>query len=208
MLFGDGFSQTNPEHLSNLRKKFISTKINPVHFDSSSIIPNTVSITGISSDSFHVDYVNALITFTTKHLPDSIYITYRVFPFKLNNVVRHFNYDSIRFNFEKEKPFVFKNKLAQNNSKVIDFGNIIYNGSIGRGISFGNSQDAVVNSTLNLQLNGYIGDSLELTAAISDNNIPIQPEGNTQNLHDFDRIFMQIKKHGWQANFGEARIIF
>ncbi len=205
LLFGDCFSQNNPEHLSNLRKKYISTKINPVHFDSSSVIPNTVSIRGIASDSFRVDYVNALITFTSIHLPDTVYISYRVFPFKLNNVARHFNYDSIRFNFEREKPFVFKNNQSQGN-KVIDFGNITYNGSIGRGISFGNSQDAVVNSTLNLQLNGYIGDSLELTAAISDNNIPIQPEGNTQNLHDFDRIFMQIKKHGWQANFGDIDI--
>ena len=205
LLFGDCFSQTNPEHLSNLRKKYISTKVNPVQFDSSSVIPNTVSIAGISSDAFQIDYVNALLTFTTAHLPDSVYVTYRVFPFRLNNVARHFNYDSVRFNFEKEKPYIIKNNAAQNN-KVIDFGNFNYNGSIGRGISFGNSQDAVVNSTLNLQLNGYIGDSLELTAAISDNNIPIQPEGNTQNLNDFDRIFMQVKKGGWQANFGDIDI--
>lgn len=205
LLFTEGFSQINPAPLSNLRKKYISTKINPAHFDSSSIIPNTVIIRGIPNDSFHVDYVNALVTFTSPQLPDSVYITYRVFPFRLNGVTRHFNYDSIRFHFEKEKPYVYKSAQIENN-KVIDFGNINYNGSIGRGISFGNSQDAVVNSTLNLQLNGYIGDSLELTAAISDNNIPIQPDGNTQNLNDFDRIFMQVKKHGWQASFGDIDI--
>ena len=175
LLFKDGFSQTGPS-LSNLRKKYIAVKTNPVHFDSSSVIPNTISIRGVSSDSFHVDYVNALITFTTVRLPDSVFITYRVFPFKLNGIDRHFNYDSVRFNFEKEKPYVYKSAKAENN-KIIDFGNINYNGSIGRGISFGNSQDAVVNSTLNLQLNGFIGDSMELTAAITDNNIPVQPDG-------------------------------
>ncbi len=205
LIIQDVCSQTNPASSSNLRKKYLSTKINPLHFDSSSIIPNTVTVDGISNDSFVIDYVNALITWKSSALPDSILIIYRVFPFKLNSIVRHFNYDSVRFNFATEKPYIFRNTQAQNN-KIIDFGNINYNGSFGRGISFGNNQDAVVNSTLNLQLNGYIGDSLELSAAISDNNIPIQPEGNTQDIHDFDKIFMQIKKHGWQANFGDIDI--
>ena len=200
----NGFSQQNPVSLSNLRNKRISTKINPFLLDKNSIIPNTVSIIGIAESSYSIDYVNATILWKSTNLPDSIFISYRVFPYKLNAVTRRFNYDSIRFNFALEKPYILKSNQFEN--KIIDFGNINYNGSFGRGITIGNNQDAVVSSTLNLQLNGYIGDSLQLTAAISDNNIPVQPEGNTQNIRDFDRIFMQIKKHGWQANFGDIDI--
>jgi hypothetical protein len=204
LFYINGFSQQNPASLSNLRSKKVSTKINPLLLDSNSIIPNSFIITGIPENAYTLDYINADITWKSKNLPDSVFITYRVFPYKLNSVVRHFNYDSIRFNFAREKPFIVKSNEFQN--KIIDFGNINYNGSFGRGITIGNNQDAVVSSTLNLQLNGYIGDSLELTAAISDNNIPIQPQGNTQNIRDFDRIYMQIKKHGWQANFGDIDI--
>ncbi len=200
----NGFSQQNPASLSNFRSKKIATNKNPVNIDSNSIVPNTFSITGIPASAYEVDFVNASVLWKSANLPDSVLISYRVFPYKLNGITRQFNYDSIRFNFAMEKPYVLKSNQLEN--KIIDFGNINYNGSFGRGITIGNNQDAVVSSNLNLQLNGFIGDSLELTAAISDNNIPIQPQGNTQNIRDFDRIFMQIKKHGWQASFGDIDI--
>ena len=204
LLYVNGFSQQKPTSLSNFRSKKIATNLNPFTFDANSIIPNTFVVTGVPENAYSLDYVNALISWKAKNLPDSVFISYRVFPYKLNAITRHFNYDSIRYNFSAGKPVVLKNSEFQN--KIIDFGNINYNGSFGRGINVGNNQDAVVNSTLNLQLNGYIGDSMQLTAAISDNNIPIQPQGNTQNIRDFDKVYMQIKKHGWQANFGDIDI--
>ncbi|MFI5154776.1 MAG: hypothetical protein ACHQEM_01235 [Chitinophagales bacterium] len=173
-----------------------------LHLDSFSIIPQSFFVTAISDTAYSIDYVNATISWKRKPNLDSVYVTYRSFPYKLNAVVKRLNYDSVENKF-LVNPTVFNTPYDHGSDNFFNFGNLTYNGSFGRAISFGNSQDAVVTSNLNLQLSGYLADSIEILAAITDNNLPVQPDGTTAELSDFDKIYLQFKKKNWALSLGD-----
>lgn len=198
-------AESQPYKFSNIRSHKIAVSSSVV-VDSASIVPNTFFIKGFDTSYYNVDDVNALLTFKKNPGRDSVDIFYRVFPYRLNAVVKRFTYDSVVNNFISQ-PVVFnRNKGQQSTNSLFDFGSMNYNGSFGRALSFGNSQDVVVNSQFNLQLNGILGDSIHVAAAITDNNIPIQPDGTTQQLNEFDRVWLQFKKNGWEVNLGDIDI--
>jgi hypothetical protein len=200
-LFIGLFAQAQLNNSSNLKKKKIRAT-GVVKLDSLNIVPQSISIKGYDTSYYFIDPIKSILLWK-KNLPtDSVEIVYRTFPFKLDAQAKRFSYDSIRNNFIAQ-PSIFKGN-RNTSTGLFDFGNSVnYNGSFGRSLSFGNSQDAVFNSQLNLQLSGYVGDSIQIAAAITDNNIPIQPDGTTQQLNEFDKILIQFKRKNWEVNLGD-----
>ena len=84
-----------------------------------------------------------------------------------------------------------------------ELGAVDYRGSFGRGLRFGNSQNLVLDSRLDLQLSGDLGGGLTVAAVVSDQNIPLQPEGNTVQLQEFDKLFVTVAKDKHSLTAGD-----
>lgn len=171
-----------------------------VTLDSLSIIPGSLLLqykTGgnIDTSFYSVDYIHSLLIIKKPEavLMDSLKVSYKVFPYSFGTTYKH-KESSLMVSGTKNKSNPFRPTSKSSSEDIFAFEGLNKNGSISRGITIGSNQDATVSSNLDLQLSGKIQDDVEISAVISDNNIPIQPEGNTQQLQEFDKVYIQLSR--------------
>ena len=173
-----------------LQMKLIPAGTDSVMLDSSFIVPSSLVFRGDLKSQYRYDRFSGKLYFTPP-LAEDIEVSY--FRLGLEKEVKYMSKDSTMIRSKGNSdfdPYVFSGDLFPESD--YEQGDLVKAGSISRGVTFGNSQDLAVNSNLNLQLTGKITDRLSVLASITDDNIPIQPDGNTQQLQDFDRVFIQL----------------
>ena len=143
---------------------------------------------------------------STAAATDSVRYAYRVLASPLSTPIARL--DSLRL--LNQRAMGFPDDPAERGVSLAelrrDLGAVDYRGSFGRGLRFGNSQNLVLDSKLDLQLNGDLGDGLTVTAAVSDQNIPLQPEGNTVQLQEFDKIFVTVARERHRLTAGDYNL--
>ncbi|NEM98081.1 hypothetical protein [Pontibacter burrus] len=204
--------------LSNKRCQWLRVTSEPIVLDSMSILPSTIEFFGPKKDQYAFDYNYSTNQFTftrfpapdsvaidtlgtMRALPDSVLICYRVLPLNLTKPA--FRRDINQLDMSSFNKGVYQEDITQR-EEIFKTPGLNKTGSISRGISFGNTQNVFVNSALNLQLDGKLTDEISITAAITDQNIPFQPEGNTQQLQEFDKVYITLKHKLWQLTAGDV----
>lgn len=190
---------------SSARRLILPASASLVKIDSLTIYPNSFkAYCGpklLTRDDYLLDYAHGTFQLLTS-CGDSITLEFRVLPMNLAKVYQSRD-TSIIYNQNKGD---YEKFLVSSHDAYSDiFGNtsLKKNGSISRGVSFGNNQDLSVNSTLNLELSGDLAPNLKVLASISDNNLPIQPDGNTNKLQEFDQVFIQIYNEKFKIIAGD-----
>ena len=161
-----------------------------VRLDTLSVMPGTFSLQGADISKYSFDPVAAVL-----YLKDSALLGK---PLHYQFQVFEMDFSQPRFH---KQPSLIESPLPQfqllpssssSSFSSLSGDELTTSGFISRGVTVGNNQDLVLNSALNLQLSGKLSEDVEILASVSDKNVPIQPEGNTEYLSNINNIFLTL----------------
>ncbi len=174
------------------------------------LLPNSVQIFDMDrrlcdKDLYDVNLNEGSIRFY-KHseLCDTLRIYYRAFPIQFKESYKRWEPSDTT---EKQVPDITNDtvvlKPVQRRQRDLPGETLRRSGSIFRGISVGTNQSMRLESGLRVQLSGNVAPGVEVIASLTDQNTPIQPEGNTQTLQEIDKVFVQVNAPHFKSTMGD-----
>ena len=164
----------------------------------------------IDSLNYKIDYNTGVLNILESRLPDG-----QVLSPKDSITIEYLRYPK----FLTKKYFLFDEKLivpdSENAERLVTLGKsnrkreftpfegLTTAGNISRGVTAGNNQNSVVNSQLDLQITGKLNDKVSIRASLQDSNLPSQAGGFSQNLDEFDQIFIELFGDKWNIRAGD-----
>ncbi|WP_332913497.1 hypothetical protein [Algoriphagus boritolerans] len=182
---------------------------NPTELDSLSAIQESIRVSDRQGKTYPFTYNLSNRTLQVTIDPalaiDSIQVCYRTLAIRLDQT-----FAKRTLTADYDSTAIFKDNRVQARTdfdireELFPSSTLYKTGSLTRGVSFGNTQNVFVNSALNLQLEGDIGENLKIRASITDQNVPFQPEGNTQQIQDFDNVLIELYNDNFSLAAGDV----
>ncbi|QIE59590.1 hypothetical protein G5B37_08445 [Rasiella rasia] len=196
------------EGTSNYRTKKVAVT-DTIQIDSVSINPSYFRVENkegevIDASQYAIDFKTSTLIFSeNEQLNDSITLRYLKYPQFITR--DYFSFDPgliVKNTGSIDRLYSLEQGTDKQSFKPFDGLNTV--GSISRGVTIGNNQNAVVNSELDLQITGKLSDKVSIRASIQDANIPSQQGGYSQSLDEFDQIFIELYSDSWNIRAGDV----
>lgn len=178
-----------------LKVKFILPEKFIVNNENGELIPDLF---------YQVDYAEGILKVDNSLIGHKIILSYYVNPTLQQLTVLSKDTAIIREPYRENRYYQLGNEKREIKKP---FDGLNSRGSLVRGIRFGNNQSASVQSSLDLQLSGQLSKDIGINAVISDNNVPIQADGYTQQLQEFDKIFVELYNKNSKIRAGHVDLL-
>jgi hypothetical protein len=189
------------------REKPITFSSDTITLDTLSIVPGTFTLyiahAKADSSQYSLIPLESKLVLSPSAPHENLSVKYAVYPFLFTREYMHKNQQKFTSSPDHAiNPFLYKPGEVKTEDPFAT-GGLNKSGSLSRGISFGNTRDVSVNSSLNLQLSGKLTENLELMMVATDDNLPLQADGTTQQLQEFDRVFIQLSSKNTKLIAGD-----
>lgn len=176
------------------------------------MIPSSINIVAdgieLNPDRWTFDEQSGLLSFRKNELTGytRVVVRYKEYPFTISRTYqprKPIELGSTLF----ADPDSLDEEIASRQPKSALFeSNLRQSGSLSRGIIVGSNQDFALESGLNFELSGALTEDININASLTDQSIPIQPDGTTQNLREFDKVFIQVEAPNTTVEMGDVDI--
>ena len=190
------FLTAEGQNISQKKFQTIQLDADTIVLDTFSLVWGSVSIPSLAASDYTIDHLNGKLIITNPAVKgQTVTVGFRSYPYLFSKKMQNRSISVIEPSlYSLEHPLSEASLTSISGiDEIFSDASLNSYGSLSRGISIGNNQDMVVNSNLNLQLSGKLSKDVEILANITDQNIPIQPEGNSAQLQEFDKVFIQLK---------------
>ena len=177
--FSEKIQITSNDSIIFLSKKFIINGSEKIYLDEKKI------------DNYELDEINGKIYLHNLDLSlsNEIFISYQYLTGitnKIKSIISTF--DTIN----NKNPLIDRKIDNSNNDFELNSFPIAIDGTFSRKVDFSSSSSTALNGGLKLNIQGKLLDDMIVNAVLSDQNIPIQSQGNTKSLNEFDKLFIEI----------------
>ena len=204
-----GFSIQSQTITTDFRSQKLFLKKDTIKFDSVAINPLNFKVLNkllkpIAPSEYKIDFNNAALVINAIAYPE-ITLEYFRFPNFITKTYTPYDQNLILPNSTNTGK-LYSLTTNKKMSEVQLFEGLKTKGFISRGLTSGNNQNAVTNAALDLEISGKLSNKVTLKANIWDTNIPIQENGYSQNISDFDRIFIEMFSDNWRVKAGDLSL--